>query len=447
MSSLRPIGSARATPNTVLVKPSHDDVAQLFAEKHCGSVIYVAQHQSWYRWDGLVWEVDRHGKVFDLIRNFCRSINQSNDKSLGTRAFLESVEILCKKDQTNFVKHSDILDRTTSVLNTPAGFVDLVSGKLQENDPFRHCTKITRASPTDDHEGVFLSFLDDITLGDQSLQEYLQVSLGSFLSGGIEEHAIYFWIGNGRNGKNTLADTVKRILGSYAKKVPSSLLLSKKYAEHPTEIANLQGCRFALSSELEEGSHFDEARIKELTGDAVLTGRFMRGDYFEFLRQHKHLVLGNHRPRLKNLDEGLRRRIKMVPFNADFGGREDPDMTRKLYQEAGFIIQWLINGHMMWRENGCKAPACRAVDSFTDDYFHSQSTIDLWLAENCAVIEDDRRAGSAWNKSSELYANYVKWKKDRNETPQPSSRFGEFMSSRFAKVSSNGVRYVGLLLK
>ena len=122
-------------------------------------------------------------------------------------------------------------------------------------------------------------------------------------------------------------------------------------------------------------------------------------------------------------------------------------MTRKLYQEAGFIIQWLINGHMMWRENGCKAPACRAVDSFTDDYFHSQSTIDLWLAENCAVIEDDRRAGSAWNKSSELYANYVKWKKDRNETPQPSSRFGEFMSSRFAKVSSNGVRYVGLLLK
>lgn len=140
-------------------------------------------------------------------------------------------------------------------------------------------------------------------------------------------------------------------------------------------MASLLGRRVALSSEVPEDAHWNESRIKELTGDGALSARFMHQDYFQFARSHKHLVLGNFRPQLRSTDIAIFARMKMIPFNVSFADREDPDLPAKLREEAGSILQWLIEGHMKWIANGKKLPACAAVERAGEDYASVQSTV------------------------------------------------------------------------
>ncbi|SVD83311.1 uncharacterized protein METZ01_LOCUS436165, partial [marine metagenome] len=217
---------------------THDNFALAFATENQHKLIYVPQIKKWHIWSGDrgVWVEDDKGYVIDELRKFCRRYNRDGKKTLGKRSFIDDVEKLCRADQHHFVVNMDLLNGNSNVLNTRAGIVNLRAGVIAPHDPLSYCTKSSPFRPSTEHDNVFLRFLSDITLGDAELQEFLQISLGSFLSGALEEHAIYFWIGNGRNGKNTLGDLVMDVMGSYAKKIPSSVLL-KYGSEHPTSIA------------------------------------------------------------------------------------------------------------------------------------------------------------------------------------------------------------------
>lgn len=255
-----------------------------------------------------------------------------------------------------------------------------------------------------------------------------------------------FWIGHGRNGKNTLGDLVQDAMGDYAQKVPTSTLMAKRNEGHPTEIANLLGVRLALSSEINDGEHWNEARINEITGDATLSGRFMNRDFFTFQRTHKHLIYGNHRPQLRTVGNAITSRIKIVPFNASFLGREDADLPRRLRENLGYVLAWLIEGHRKWLAAGKRLPQCQAVDAESADYFAAQSTPEMWLAERVQILAPDVRPASQCPKSGELYQDYANWKRDRGENPISQTRWAETMRKRFQREASNGVRYRGLML-
>jgi putative DNA primase/helicase len=267
------------------------------------------------------------------------------------------------------------------------------------------------------------------------------------LSGAREEHWLVYWFGTGRNGKNLLADLVFSILGEYAHKLPSSALMSKKHESHPSELTGLRGVRLALSSEIEEGSFWNEARLKELTGDEFITARYMGRDAFTFTKTHKHLILGNHRPQIKTVDEAIKNRVLLVPFDVSFAGREDRDLPQKIRAEAGFVLHWLIEGHIAWLENGKRLPQCEAVELATKGYFAAQSTIEMWIDECCRKVDDPDRPAGGWCTASELYENYRQWKHARGESPVSQTRFGEFMARAYKKTKGNrGFVYIGLEL-
>lgn len=259
-----------------------------------------------------------------------------------------------------------------------------------------------------------------------------------------------FWIGAGRNGKNTLGDLIDYILGDYSKVIPTETLMSTKTQAHPTEIANLRGVRLAMSSEVAEGAYWNESRIKSLTGDTTISARFMRGDFFEFPRTHKHVIYGNHRPQLRVVDDAIRARMHVVPFRATFSdelGNRDPLLPEKLRAEAPQILSWLIDGHKQWVEAGFALEPCDAVQRETKDYLDTQSTPSLWIAERCDVIENDDRPTKDLPKASVLYKDYAMFKEARGENAPSMTRWGEWMATRYQRVESNGVRYRGIRLK
>jgi len=401
-------------------------VALAFADRYRGALIYEHHTNQWLEWTGHFWSVESKGAVQHYIREIAA---QANDKISQRSSFSRGVEFFCKNDPV-FAITSDQLDQENYLFNTPAGTINLLTGECLDHARSDLITNIAGCSPVEGYGKRFPQFLDEITCGDHDLQRFLQISLGSCLSGALEEHWLMFWIGSGRNGKNTLGDAVMRVMGSYARKIASGTLMKSKHDGHPTEIANLKGCRLAVASEVDASAFWSEARINELTGDAKLSARYMGGNFFEFDRTFKLLVYGNHRPRLNSITPAMQSRLKMVRFAADFTGKEakaDPDLPAKLRAEDGHILTWLIDGHLLWIANGKKLPKSKAVEVEIQDYVECQATPENWMDE---CLEP---SGGQWTSSAELFANYTEWKKLRNEHAVSAVVWSEAMVKRYPK--------------
>lgn len=430
---------------SLLQLKTQDSVAQIFALKQTGKLLYNHSRGKWMEWDGTRWKFEATQRAFDFARDLARSVNWEGSSSLGSASFCGGVEKFAQASRAFAVVGNDF-DADNYLLNTPAGTLDLRTGETRQPSPDDRISLCTSVSPSTAGGAAFEKFLSEITVDDTELSEFLQVSLGSCLSGAVESHWMLFWIGQGRNGKNTLGDLVEDAMGDYARTVPTSTLMSKQASAHPTELANLQGIRMALSSEVSDGEHWDESRIKQVTGDAKISGRFMRGDFFTFPRTHKHLIYGNHRPQLRSMDAAIRSRMHIVPFKASFIGREDSDLPFRLREGLGYVLSWLIEGHNKWLVAGKRLPRCAAVEAESADYFASQSTPEMWLTERTQAVDPIAQIGSQCPKSGDLYKDYADWKKDRGETPVSQTRWAETMQKKFEKLVSNFVRYRGLML-
>jgi putative DNA primase/helicase len=118
----------------------------------------------------------------------------------------------------------------------------------------------------------------------------------------------------GANGKSVLLSTVAGILGDYYRTAPIETFTAANGERHPTDLAGLRGARLVSATETEEGRRWAESRIKQLTGGDIISARFMRQDFFEFLPAFKLFIAGNHKPSLRSVDEAIRRRFHLVPF-------------------------------------------------------------------------------------------------------------------------------------
>ena len=370
---------------SLLMLKTQDSVAQIFELKQAGKLLFNHSRGKWMEWDGTRWKFEDTEKAFSFVRDLARSVNFGGASSLGSASLCGGVEKFVQASRVFAVEGGEF-DRDNYLLNTPAGTLDLRTGELHQHESKDKITHCTAVAPSAAGDAAFEEFLSEITLGDRELSEFLQVSLGACLSGALEDHWMLFWIGQGRNGKNTLGDLVEDAMGDYAVKIQASTLMAKSFESHPAEIAQLQGARIAISSEIDAGDFWHEARIKELTGDATLRARFMRENFFTFQRTQKHLVYGNCRPQLQSVGSAIKSRIKIVPFKASFLDREDKDLPRRLREELGYVLSWLIEGHSKWLSAGKKLPQCAAVEAESADYFASQSTPEMWLAERCEIF-------------------------------------------------------------
>lgn len=409
-------------------------VAKAFSILHKGIFKFDKSSHSWLIWNGRYWEIQGTGLVTHKIT---KMVSMVDKKTAHRRNFIRGVEFICQND-ADISTNLELFDVDNYTLNCPDGTYDLRTGECHPHNPDDNLSAITLATPAapKDYGKVFPVFIEQICCGDKDLMMYLQVALGACLSGAIESHWLLFFIGEGRNGKSTLLDVLKRAFGTYHKVIPSKTLMDQKNPGHATEIAFLKGARLALSSEVEQSCFWSESRINEITGDGDITARYMRGDQFTFRRTWKIVVAGNHRPRLNSVATGIVSRIKMIPFKASFLGKEDPELPEKLRREDGNILRWLMDGHAMWLAGGRKLPPCKAVDGEMNDYIDSQGTVNNWAAE--CVVKTDRQSPATWMASKDLYANYTQWKRDKGEAPLSSTVWGETVGKMFDKRKSRG---------
>ena len=222
-----------------------------------------------------------------------------------------------------------------------------------------------------------------VTGGDGELQAYLQRMAGYCLTGVTTEHALFFLYGTGANGKSVFANTLTAILGDYATVAPMDMFMATHGDRHPTDMAGLRGARIVTSIETEQGSRWAESKLKALTGGDKITARFMRQDFFEFIPQFKLLVVGNHKPSIRNVDEAMRRRLHMVPFTVTIPpaqARQAPAgaAARRARRHPRLGARGLPRMAAHW---ACARRA--AVMAATEEYFEAEDAIGRWIDECC----------------------------------------------------------------
>jgi putative DNA primase/helicase len=398
---------------------TEDGLARWFS-RYSKNYRRVHDWHRWMVWDGTRWQHDRGATIFTAIRAFLRARAQQDAQTDQARQRLRSkqtvaaVESLCQSNP-EWSTVSDQWDADAWALNTPGGVVDLRTGELSPCNPqFLH-SKQTAIAPS----GCcprWLAFLHEVMGDDAELVLFLQRMAGYFLTGSTREHALFFSYGTGRNGKGVFINTLSGVLGDYAATAPMETFTESKGDRHPTDLAGLRGARLVAVSETEEGRHWNESRIKALTGGDRISARFMRGDFFAFSPTFKLLIAGNHRPRLRSVDEAMRARLHLIPWTVTIpAAQRDPDLTEKLREEWPGILAWAIAGCLEYQVRRLDPPA--KVREATASYFGTQDVFGAWLTECCDHGSDK------WDTPTHLFAS---WKRYAENAREPVGRQAEF---------------------
>lgn len=424
---------------------TEDAAALQFARLYKGKLAYCHDQGAWFEFDGSIWREQRTRLAFHFARELSRQMSEwaPSPAQFQKSAFVNGVEKFSQNDPI-FSRTSDTWNIDPWLLGTPTGTVDLRTGRHRPSIAGDHITRSVAVPPAEWAEcPIWLDFLKDSTGGDDELIRFLQQMAGYALTADTREDALFFIYGPGGNGKSVFLSALNGILGDYAITAAMSTFEASKGGQVPADLAMLRGSRLVTASETEEGKPWAEARIKAMTGGDPITARFMRQNFFTFRPQFKIVVVGNHKPVLKVVDEAMKRRFNIIPFVIK-PEKPDRQLDEKLRKEWPAILRWMIDGCLDWQENGLVRPSL--VTAATEEYFEDQDMFSQWCAEHCDV---DKPARHMLEMSSVLFRSWAAFAKASGEEPGSIKSFAQTLQREgFRKKQTNqGAFYEGIRIR
>jgi putative DNA primase/helicase len=462
--------------------------ARRLVDRHGQDLRYCHPWKKWVCWDGRRWQEDATAEPERRIKETRDSLYQRAvdklqelklDRSLADKdrkqlarqcqkiithcfgwesASRVTASVQLARSEPGVPILPDDLDRDHWLLNCVNGTLDLKTGQLR---PHRREDFISKLCPTAfDPKAtcpVFDGFIAGIFQRNADLIRFQQRLLGRCLTGDVSEQILAIFWGVGANGKTTLINALFDTIGDeYTLKAPVELFMENRGERHPTERAALFHKRLVVASETQQGCHLNEALVKELAGGDLITGRRMREDFWTFPPTHKAILLTNHKPAIHGTDDGIWRKLRLVPFETKFWDPDDPkykgtflptelrqdkNLSLKLKAEATGILAWLVRGCLDWQRDGLTTPD--KVRTATLDYRQSEDIVAQFLMDRCLLGPDYRC------RASEMYAGYKHWAESAGEKKLlTQTTFGGTLTDRgFERYTSNGTWYRGLALR
>jgi putative DNA primase/helicase len=381
---------------------------------------YVPLWRRWLTYDGTRWRLDYAdtstsnlaAKIGSNLIEQVGDVYQSSDKLKPLLAHVKRCESAAGIVATLQVASSvpgvaidhETLDAEAWLLNVGNGTIDLRTGQMRPHDPSDLMTMIA-AVDYDRHATwpEWERFLERV-IPDDEVRYFVQRLAGLALVGAQLEHMLPICLGGGANGKSTMTKVLADVLGDYAIVASRDVLLAMKHDSHPTAKADLFRKRFAHSGELPAGAKLDEAQVKELTGGDRIKARRMREDHWEFDPSHLLWLHANHRPTIEGTDDGIWRRVLLIPFDVQVPPEDrDPHLAGRIVTNEGSgVLRWALEGLADYRKNGLRIPPI--VAEATRAYRGESDTVSAFLSE-CSITIDPNSS----TDSSDLIALHGEW--------------------------------------
>ncbi len=198
----------------------------------------------------------------------------------------------------------------------------------------------------------------------------------------------------------------------------------------------LEGARLVSVNELPGGMQLDEQAVKTLAGREPISARPLYGEFFTFDPRFTVWVRTNHRPIVKGDDDGIWRRLVVVPFRQKFeGAQRDPHLEAKLWAERDGILRWMVEGARRYLAAGNLAlsPAILAEQR---QYRRESDLLGEFLAD-CTVADSVGRVAD-----KELFIKWCGWCDGNGHKAGSKATFTQRLAERGFPISrSNGQRF------
>lgn len=457
--------------------------AERFAARWEGRLLYCAA-LGWLAWDGKRFRAEgAEGRVAMAVHDTVRAIQDeaewlsTSDRNVkvGTKfkgkpdeeaitmadalaAFGRASEQA--KSMSAIEKHGrPYLEVSAAALDADPLMLNVLNGTLvvkrrgadgvpeiqfRAHDPRDRITKLMPVSYDPEaacpNYDAFLEFVQPAP----DMRRFLAQWGGYSLTGDASEQLLTFHHGKGKNGKSSLFNVWGHIAGDYGASIAIESFLDQGKARAggaPTpDLAGLHRVRFLRTSEPERGAKLAEALIKLATGGEPMQVRHLNRDFFKLVPEFKLSMSGNHKPIIRGTDEGIWRRVRLVPWAVTIPKEtiiKDFDRV-KLYPEAAGVLNRLLAGMLDWLENGIVEP--KGVLEATAEYRSDSDPLGRFLAVCTLPATDQERV-----QSSELHRLFVAWCKANGEREWTATGFGRAMGERgFRAIHSNVNYWLGL---
>lgn len=447
---------------------------------------YVFDHINgeWYYWNDHYWRLDKLGHVINLIKEVIQlygdqdvyetlayqkakkesnteKFNKHLENSKALKARINALRALKRKERVlklaKFGLNSlgvtgEDWDKKPMLLACKNGCFDLETGNFQDGQPsdFIKLYAPVEFTGRDAKRNLWEKYLWGVH-EDQDIIDYLQRLFGYAITGLNTEHIFpIFWGSKARNGKSTLFEVLKYILGSLAYKVPSSFILENKYKGSGTGpdavTMGMQGKRLVWLSETNKNERLDVAKLKEFSGGDTISAKapYARRQT-EFTLSALLASLTNKVPIVPADDPGLWHRIHLIPHHNSFIDNPDPDnpherkadknLFKKLISQAPGILMWLVEGCLLWQEFGLMPPD--KIIFATSEYQESQDIFGHFIKECCMTGDKEFKASL-----KEIYTVYKNWCDEVGHKPMAKNKVRQDIEERFGDQKKiNGVYY------
>jgi len=376
----------------------------LFSAIHRDRFLHVKTTGQWLAWGGQHWINDKADLCQDAVEQVASKYYElAHDLKTQADAATEAGKVdeakRCKAERKLYLRRVDRLrdhpgakscmewahkigarslaiigeeiDQRPMLLACKNGVIDLNTGKRLDGRPSDYLVKAIPVEwqGLDAPRPEWDRFISEIHLDDQEMVSFIRRLFGYAVTGLISEHHLACFIGEGRNGKGTMFETLKAIMGELSWAVQPELILEQKNtrasAGPSPDLVSLQGRRLVIASETDEGRRISGAKVKSLTGADTINARAPH-DRFEinFTPTHKLFLYTNHTPHGLTKDYALEKRLLFINYPLKFidnpttenERQRDPALPAKLMAEAPGILAWLVQGCLEWQEHGLAPP-------------------------------------------------------------------------------------------
>jgi len=432
--------------------------AQRLAALHGKNIRYSHVAQKWFIWDGTRWRKDETGRIMELAKHAAREIYReaSKEPDMDRRKRIAAhgassenagrirAMISLTQSEPGIPAQMELFDRDNHMLNVKNGTINLKTGELM---PHRREDMITRLIPIEyDPEAKcprWDQFLREVMIEPNGglKVDFLKNFIGYTLTGENKERMFLILYGGGKNGKSTMLEVIRELMGDYGTATNADTFMTRKRGDPTNDLARLKGARYVSAIETEEDRTLAEAFIKSVTGGDTITARFLFEEFFDFEPQFKLWLASNHLPKVKGTDDAIWDRIALINFKMRYSTERPneertapPDMNLKdtLKAELPGILAQAVEAAKAWYEKKLSIPD--DVRKATQDYREEEDELKLFFDTKCVIGKDRQTSANA------IYHAYADWAYEMNiKKPLTVKEFGTMLKLRgFVQARTGG---------
>lgn len=374
---------------------------------------YIPDTQSGYRFNGKFYEP----MSLEVLNEFADVNLQSPVKNFERQEFIGKCKARAQV-RRDFLDQQDAIKK----INFNNGVLDLEKMILY---PHSIAHPFTYVIPNDYKVGVpcptWEMLLDRIFLGRKHLIENLEEFLGFCLS---RENYFRFnqaliLDGEGSNGKSTLIDAMKMVIGTNnCEAISLAAMGQNRFLAHKLFKSMVNFCEEEPKSVFTETGPF-----KKITGNSPMFAEEKNKTGFSFVNKSKIIISYNEMPFLGDETTGMRRRLLILPCEQDFESYSDRkilNVLEKISEELPGIIERCVTAYKRLSARGHFKINEETKDRFNEMRMAS-NPVYAWWCENI-----DINLGNQPGYGTKLYTDDL-WLKFKLDTENKSFSKDGFM--------------------